>query len=572
MTTLPASQAAPPSAALAAEALRDAAARWGSPLYVTDLDVAAARLAAYHSAFPDALVAYAVKANPDSHLLRRLAAEGAGAEVVNRVELALALRAGFRGPQIVMNGVGKTDADHAAAMEAGALLVAESLEELDAILARGEEHLWRLGLRLNPGLAADTHPHLATGAAESKFGIGWPDLDTAIDRCRAAGRPIESVGAHIGSAIDDLDAYTQLAKRLAEAAGRAEARTIDLGGGAGTDLTPAALAEATRPHLQAGTSLILEPGRSLVAEAGWLVTRVVRVQPRPAADLTYLVGDAGMAELIRPALYGAEHPLALLEPGEPLPEAAGAIHLAGPVCEAGDIVAHDIGRWLPPDQLRLTGTGALLVIGQAGAYGAAMASVYNGRPRPAEAVIERGAIKLSRHRETVDGLIARDADVYDRAPEAIAERIREGMTMALYLSLSLLAVMVAFEDPTHPDMTDSAQLVFLTAIGLMLAHLLAFRMSSRLVARGERTSEYIGLVAAQVAGGAVVTAIATVPLLLFGSWPGLLVSEVALLALIAGVGYVTGRAAGYTRLRALLYVLGVVALTVVVLWVKGLAH
>jgi diaminopimelate decarboxylase len=560
------------SGPIPSDQLREAAGRWGTPLYVTDLDAASARLSAYRSAFPGALVAYAVKANPDPHLLRRLAADGAGAEVVNRVELALAQRAGIRGPQIVMNGVGKTDADHVAAIEAGALLVAESLEELDALLARREDHAWRLGLRLNPGLAADTHPHLATGAAESKFGIDWSDLDTAIDRCRAAGRPIESVGAHIGSAIDDLGAYTQLAERLAEAAGRAEARTIDLGGGAGTELTPAALADAVRPHLPEGTGLILEPGRSLVAEAGWLLTRVVRVQPRPAADLTYLVGDAGMAELIRPALYGAEHPLALLEPGKPLADSAGTVHLAGPVCEAGDIVAHDIGRWLPPDQLRVTGTGALLAIGQAGAYGAAMASVYNGRPRPTEAVIERGAVKLSRHRETVDGLIARDADVYDRAPEAVAERLREGMTMALYLSLSLLAVMVAFEDPTHPDMTDSAQLVFLTAIGLMLAHLLAFRMSSHFVSRGERTTEYVGLVLAQVAGGAVVTAIATVPLLLLGSWPGLLVSEVALLALIAGVGYVTGRAAGYTRLRAVLYVLGVVALTVVVLWVKGLAH
>jgi hypothetical protein len=279
-----------------------------------------------------------------------------------------------------------------------------------------------------------------------------------------------------------------------------------------------------------------------------------------------------MAELIRPALYGADHPVALLEPGEPLPEGAGTVHLAGPVCEAGDIVAHDIGRWLPPDQLRLTGTGALLSIGQAGAYGAAMASVYNGRPRPAEAVLEQGRPVLSRHRETIDDLASRDADVYDRAPEAVAERVREGMTMALYLSLSLLAVLVAFEDPTHPEMSSSAQLVFLTAIGLMLAHLLAFRMSSRFVARGKRTGEYLGLVTAQVAGGTIVTLLATVPLLLLGPWPGLLVSELSLLVLISGVGYVTGRAAGYSRLRSVLYVAGVVALTVLVLWVKSLAH
>jgi diaminopimelate decarboxylase len=549
---------------LPVEALRDAAARWGTPLYVIDLDAVLVRLAAYRDAFPGALIAYAVKANPDPRLLRRLADADAGAEVVNAVELALAQRAGFRGPEIVMNGVGKTDADHAAAIEAGALLVAESLAELDTLLAWRGTHAWRLGLRLNPGLAAATHPHLATGAAESKFGIGWTDLDAAIDRCRAAGRPIESVGAHIGSAIDDVAAYAQLAERLAEAAGRTGASRIDL--------EPAALAAAIRPHLPDATRLIIEPGRSLVAEAGWLLTRVVRIQPRPASHQTYLVADAGMAEFVRPALYGADHPVALLEPGDALPEGAGTVHMAGPVCEAGDIVAHDIGRFVPPDQLRVTGAGTLLAIGQAGAYGAAMASVYNGRPRPAEAVLEHGSASLSRHRETVDDLVVRDADVYDRAPEAVAERLREGMTMALYLSLSLLAVMVAFEDPTHPETANLAQLVFLTAIGLMLAHLLAFRMSSRLVAGGQRTGEYVGLVTAQVVGGTLVTLLATAPLLLLGSWPGLLVSELALLILISAVGYVTGRAAGYGRLRSILYVAGVVALTVVVLWVKSLAH
>ncbi len=145
-----------------------------------------------------------------------------------------------------------------------------------------------------------------------------------------------------------------------------------------------------------------------MAEAGWLLTRVVRVQPRPDSALTYLVADAGMAELIRPALYGADHPVTLLEHGVALDPGHGTVHLAGPVCEAGDIVAHDIGRWLPAAELRLTGTGALVAIGQAGAYGAAMASVYNGRPRPAEAVLDHGELVLSRRRETLDDLIARD--------------------------------------------------------------------------------------------------------------------------------------------------------------------
>jgi diaminopimelate decarboxylase len=395
---------------LPAEPLRDAADRWGTPLYVTDLDGAAARLTAYQAAFPGALIAYAVKANPDPLLLRRLAEAGAGAEVVNAVELALALRAGFSGDRIVMNGIGKIDADHAAARDAGALVNAESLDELDALLTAAADEL-RTGLRLNPALATDTHRHLATGAADSKFGIGWTDLDTALERCRAAGRPIETVGAHIGSAIDDLAAFTRLAGLLAEAAGRADAPRINLGGGAGTGLAVADLAAAIRPHLPDSSRLILEPGRSLVAGAGWLLTRVVRVQPRPDASLTYLVADAGMAELIRPVLYGADHRVSLLEPGVSLGHGHGSVHLAGPVCEAGDIVARDIGRWLSPADLAQAGTGALIGIGQVGAYGAAMASVYNGRPRPAEAVLDRGELRLSRRRETLEDLVSRDLEV-----------------------------------------------------------------------------------------------------------------------------------------------------------------
>ncbi len=387
--------------------LREAAARWGTPLYVTDLDAAADRLSAYQAAFPGALVAYALKANPDPQLLRRFAEAGAGAEVVNAIELALARHAGFPGDRIVMNGIGKTDADHSAARDTGALINAESLEELDALLAAAGDG-WRIGLRLNPAFAPDTHAHLATGAADSKFGITWTDLDAALDRCRAAGRPAESVGAHIGSAVDDLTAFTRLAALLAEAAARADAPHMNLGGGAGTGLSVADLAAAIRSHLPDSTRLILEPGRSLVAEVGWLLTRVVRIQPRPEASLTYLVADAGMAELIRPVLYGADHPVALLEPGASIADGHGTVHLAGPVCEAGDIVARDIGRWLSPADLAQAGTDALIGIGQAGAYGAAMASVYNGRPRPAEAVVDHGELRLSRRRETLEDLVARD--------------------------------------------------------------------------------------------------------------------------------------------------------------------
>ncbi len=559
---------------LPADQLRAAADRWGTPLYLTDLDAAAANLAEYRAAFPGALIAYAVKANPDPRLLRRFAAEGAGAEVVNAVELALALRAGFPGERIVMNGIGKTDADHVAARDAGALVNVESLAELDALLAGHADRPLRLGLRLNPGLAADTHAHLATGAADSKFGIAWTDLDAAIDRCRAAGRPIESVGAHIGSAIDDVGAYARLAELLAEAAGRADADRINLGGGAGTAVSVSALADAVRPHLPDTSRLILEPGRSLVAEAGWLLTRVVRVQPRPEANLTYLVADAGMAELIRPALYGADHPVTLLEPGAALPDDPGTVHLAGPVCEAGDIVAHDIGRWLPAADLALTGAGALIGIGQAGAYGAAMASVYNGRPRPAEAVIDGGELALSRHRETVDDLIARDVDPADRhsirSPAHRLDLLNEGLTMALYVSLSLLAVMLAFPTPDQADPVGAAVEIGLTAAGLILAHLVAFRLSARIVHAGQRTPETAELVVAQVTGGFAVTAVAILPFVPFALANARVVAELLLLAFIVVAGYAAARIGAMSRIRAFAYVGFVVLVVLLVLGIKSL--
>ncbi len=241
--------------------LREAAARWGTPLYVTDLDAAAESLAEFQAAFPAALIAYAVKANTDPRLLRRLAPAGAGAEVVNSIELALAQQAGFPSDRIVMNGVGKTDADIAAADEVGALVNAESFEELDTLLAFGID---RIGLRLNPALSADTHPHLATGARNSKFGITWTDLDTALDRCRAAGRRIESVGAHIGSAIDDLGPFTRLAELLDEAAARAGAPRINLGGGAGVGVSVQAFADAVR-----GGDSRLRRGSSSNRVAAW---------------------------------------------------------------------------------------------------------------------------------------------------------------------------------------------------------------------------------------------------------------------------------------------------------------
>jgi diaminopimelate decarboxylase len=375
-----------------ASLLREAADRWGTPLYVTDLDRAAANAQSWRHAMPEALVAYAVKANPDPALLARLAADGFGFEVVGPVELALALRAGADPARIVVNGVGQTDADLAAALATGALVNAESLGALDALLAAGPG---RIGIRLNPGIDAGAHPHLATGAADAKFGIALDELPTALGRLRAAGARLESVGAHIGSDIADPQPFRQVAELLAGIARKAGAERVDLGGGFSGD--PAAYAAAVRPALEEGIGVIVEPGRSIVADAGWLLARVVHVQARG-----HLVLDAGMTELIRPMLYGARHPVAVVAPGATLPR-SGPWTLSGPICEAGDLLARDVD--LGPE----AGEGTLLAIGEAGAYGLAMASTYNGRLRPAQVVIEGGELRLSRRRETLEDVVARDS-------------------------------------------------------------------------------------------------------------------------------------------------------------------
>ncbi len=372
--------------------LEEAADRWGTPIYVTDVDAALANAERWRQAYPEALIAYAAKANPDPALLSRLADEGFGFEVVGPIELALALRAGCPPERIVVNGVGQTDVDLADALASGTLVNAESLGALDALLAARPG---RIGLRVNPALDADTHPHLATGAASSKFGISLDELPAALARIRNVGVGLSSIGAHIGSGITDAQPFGRLAQLLTRLAAETGAPWIDLGGGfAGA---PHDHAETVRPHLQGATRLILEPGRSIVANAGWLVSRVVRVQERG-----HLVADAGMSELIRPMLYGAKHPVTLLRPGARLDHRTWT--LSGPICEAGDILARDV------DLGAEVGEGALLALVDAGAYGLAMSSSYNGRLRPAQAVIDRGELRLSRRRETLDDLVSRDVE------------------------------------------------------------------------------------------------------------------------------------------------------------------
>ena len=337
-------------------------------------------------------MAYAVKANPDPALLRRLAAEGFGFEVVGPVELALALRAGADPRRIVVNGVGQTDADLAAALESGALVNAESLGALDALL-RSRRRADR-----DPGQPGHRRRH-ASAPRHRRGGL------EVRDRPRRAGRRATRAGWIAAAPGVDRGAHRLRRRRrrgrsrgsrscwpaLAEEFG---VERVDIGGG--FTGSPAELAAAVRPHLPDPARLIVEPGRSVVAEAGWLLTRVVRVQARG-----HLVADAGMTELIRPALYGAHHPVSVLRRGGSSADRSWT--LSGPICEAGDILGRDLS--IGAD----VGEGSLLAIGEVGAYGLAMASGYNGRLLPAQVVIESGQVRLSRRRQTFEDVIARDA-------------------------------------------------------------------------------------------------------------------------------------------------------------------
>lgn len=343
----------------------------------------------------DALVCYAVKANPHLAVIAGFARLGSGADVVSEGELRRALAAGVPADRIVFAGVGKTAAEMALALETGILQFnVESREELLLLdrVARDKGLRAPVALRINPDVDARTHAKITTGKAENKFGIPFDQAD-AVLRLAAGLGGIEPVGlaTHIGSQITTLEpyeaAFTRLAGLFAElrAAGL-PLRRLDLGGGLGIAYRGEALptpedyaATAARAAGGLGVPLVFEPGRHLVGEAGLLVSRVLFV--KQGRSRRFLVLDAGMNDLLRPALYEAWHEiLPLAEPAADAPRSP--CDVVGPICESGDLFAE--GRPLPPLQ-----AGDLLAFAAAGAYGATMASTYNSR-LPAPEVMVRG--------------------------------------------------------------------------------------------------------------------------------------------------------------------------------------
>ncbi len=363
----------------------------------------------------DSLICYSVKANSNIAVIGTLAQLGAGADIVSQGELIRALKAGIPAEKIVFSGVGKTAEEMRAALSAGiAQFNVESLDEID-VLARVAQDMSvtaHIALRVNPDVDAGTHEKISTGKAENKFGIAWEDAEAAYAHAAALdGIEASGIDIHIGSQITDLAPFRTAFEKTADLLRRLRAAghnitRLDLGGGLGvpyqknneTPPDPHAYARMIHEALgDSGCQIILEPGRLIAANAGILVSSVVRAKRGQAKN--FMIIDAAMTELLRPTLYGAHHHIA------PVNEAdtnADNSHdqwdVVGPVCESGDFLG--LARHLPEMQ-----SGDLLAVFTAGAYGAVLGSNYNTRPAAPEILVDGARFEIVRRRPDYEDML-----------------------------------------------------------------------------------------------------------------------------------------------------------------------
>lgn len=389
------------------------AERFGTPLYVYSASLIRERMRAFDGAFRGVrhTVCYSVKANSNLGILRLLAKLGCGFDVVSGGELERVLRVSRAAARkVVFSGVGKTRGEMLAALRADILLFnVESESELAALTecAAQTGKTAPIALRVNPDVAAETHPHISTGLHKHKFGIPIAAAIRLYDEAsKSKHLKVAGVSVHIGSQITDVQPFTETMQRVAELVRTLRGKGhsinyVDAGGGLGIGYDQSAAPEFTeygtaisKPLRGLKVHLLLEPGRCIVAPAGTLLTRVIYRKKNDGKK--FLVVDAAMNDLLRPSLYNAQHrivPVACAENSE-----LELTDVVGPICESGDFLARD-------RQLPVVNEGELLAVLDAGAYGMVLSSNYNSRPRAAEVLVDGKSVKLIRKRETLRDLL-----------------------------------------------------------------------------------------------------------------------------------------------------------------------
>jgi diaminopimelate decarboxylase len=404
--------------------LKELAEEYGTPLYVYSKNQITENFRAVRTALggTDHLVCYALKANANHALLKLLAGEGAGADVVSAGELSLAIKAGFPPDKIVFAGIGKREDEIEYALKENIFSFnVESVAELHMIsraaLRMGKKA--RISLRINPDIDAQSHPYITTGLQSSKFGIeASKALEVFQHALSLSSLELTGIHTHIGSQITKVEPYVATANFIVELIGKLRESGInlthiDFGGGFGVQYThaiehealpreeasdiqvptPAEFFSAVVPILkQSGCSLLFEPGRSIIANAGVLLARVIFTKENSAKKFVIL--DTGMNDLLRPSLYQAYHQIVPLSIETYEHE---KVDVVGPICESSDFFARD-------RNLTKTSSGDYLAILTAGAYGFVLSSNYNGRPRPAEILVNGDRVRIIRARQTLEDL------------------------------------------------------------------------------------------------------------------------------------------------------------------------
>jgi len=384
----------------------------GTPVYVYSAATLRARYRDIDEAFGDYphRLHYALKANSSLAIVREMRALGAAVDANSVWEIELARKAGIAAADIVFTGVGKTAAELECAVPIGLKAInVESAGELDRVeaIAARIGRVARVAIRVNPDIDAKSHPHISTGLKINKFGVPLEIARGLFSTIRSrAALTLVAVHLHVGSQITDVDPLARAAALAADLSGQLREQGValeylDLGGGLGIAYDAgqvpsireyaSALVDAVRPT---GLPIVIEPGRVVAGPAGALVARVIDLKPRNAVS-DFAVIDAGMTELMRPALYGAYH---RIEPVIARSAAERQYEVVGPVCESSDVVGRD--RTFPA-----LAVGDLVAIRDAGAYGAAMASNYNRRPLPPEVLVDDGAWRVIRKRQTLDDML-----------------------------------------------------------------------------------------------------------------------------------------------------------------------